>query len=190
MPGTGHWKGVAPRRAAKAATAEGRKREAPETGSPETKEKRVIPEGRRRDTKELSIRDSRRPSSQFVCADSSLKGNCDESGPPRERGRPARILCLGLPRSFPAMAHPSTLPVGTAWARPKQSPGVFAGRSGSRRWARLCQCCAGGTPALPGGLPPMTPSNQRRSILLRVYSCSFVVCLHLVILSILCIHVQ
>ena len=70
--------------------------------------------------------------------------------PPRERGRPARILSLGLPLSFPAMRHPATLSAGTAWARPKQSPGAVAGRPGSRRWARFCQCCAGGTPALPG----------------------------------------
>ena len=105
--------------------------------------------------------------------------------PPRERGRPARILSLGLSLSFPAMAHPSTVPVGTAWARPKQSPGVFAGRSGSRRWARLCQCCAGGTPALPGGLPPMTPGYQGHDIadtfgrrwslkVVHPHSCSFV----------------
>ena len=38
--------------------------------------------------------------------------------------------------------------------------------------------CAGGTPALPGGLHPMTSSHQRRSIGLSVYSCSFVVRLH------------
>ena len=50
--------------------------------------------------------------------------------------------------------------------------------------------CAGGTPALPGGLYSMTSSNPRRSIRLRVYSCSFVVRLHLIILCILCIHVQ
>ena len=46
--GVSPWKGVAPRRAAKAATAKGRKREAPETGSPETKEIRIFHE---RDTK-------------------------------------------------------------------------------------------------------------------------------------------
>ena len=38
---------------------------------------------------------------------------------PRERGRPARMLSLRLPLSFPAMLQPTALPAGTAWARPK-----------------------------------------------------------------------
>ena len=38
--------------------------------------------------------------------------------------------------------------------------------------------CAGGTPALPGGLHPMTSSLQRRFIGLRVHSCPLVVRLH------------
>ena len=38
--------------------------------------------------------------------------------------------------------------------------------------------CAGGTPALPGGLHPMTSSHQRRFIGLRVHLCSFVVRLY------------
>ena len=40
---------------------------------------------------------------------------------PRERGRPARMLSLRLPLSFPAMLQPTALPAGTAWARPKQA---------------------------------------------------------------------
>ncbi len=59
-------------------------------------------------------------------------------GAPRERGRPARMHSRCVPLSFPAMQHPATLPTGTAWARPKQSPGVFAGRAGWRKWARPC----------------------------------------------------
>ena len=47
--------------------------------------------------------------------------------PPRERGRPARMLSLGLPLSFPAMLQPTALPAGTAWARPKQKQGAAAG---------------------------------------------------------------
>ena len=47
--------------------------------------------------------------------------------PTRERGRPARMLSLGLPLSFPAMLQPSALPAGTAWARPKQRQGAAAG---------------------------------------------------------------
>ena len=34
---------------------------------------------------------------------------------PRERGRPARMLSLRLPLSFPAMLQPTALPAGTAW---------------------------------------------------------------------------
>ena len=69
----------------------------------------------------------------------------------RERGRPARMHCHSVPLGFPAIWHSATLPAGTAWARPKQNPGAAAGRAGWRRWVRLCQCCAGETPALPGG---------------------------------------
>ena len=46
---------------------------------------------------------------------------------PRERGRPARMLSLRLPLSFPAMLQPPALPAGTAWARPKQRRGAAAG---------------------------------------------------------------
>jgi len=58
-----------------------------------------------------------------------------------------------VPLMFPAMGHPATLPAGMAWARSKQSSGAVAGLHGWRRWGRLCQCGAGGTPALPGGHP-------------------------------------
>ncbi len=50
----------------------------------------------------------------------------------RERGRPARMLSLRLPLSFPAMRHPATLPAETAWARPKQSHGAVAVRLGAK----------------------------------------------------------
>ena len=46
---------------------------------------------------------------------------------PRERGRPARMLSLRLPLSFPAMLQPTALPAGTARARPKQRQGAAAG---------------------------------------------------------------
>ena len=82
------------------------------------------------------------------------------------------------------------LPAGTAWARPKQSLGALAGRPGGRRWPRLREELCGRDARAPGGLYSMTSSNQRISIRLRVYSCSFVVRLHLIILCILCIHVQ
>ena len=53
--------------------------------------------------------------------------------PTRERGRDARMHSRSVPLSFPAMRHPATLPAGTAWARPTQSPGAVAGRA---RWRR------------------------------------------------------
>ena len=96
-------------------------------------------------------------------------------GAPRERGRPARMHSRLVPLSFPGMGHPATLAARTAWVRPKQSPGAVAGQAGSRSWARPCQCCAGGTPALPGGLHPMRLPHPRRFIVFCVYSCPFVV---------------
>ncbi len=76
-----------------------------------------------------------------------------EEAPLRERGRPARILCVGWPLRFPVMRHTATLPAGNAWARLKRNRGALAGRAGWKRGVKLCQCCAGGTPALPGGHP-------------------------------------
>ena len=70
---------------------------------------------------------------------------------PWERGRPARILSLRLALSFPAMRQPVALPEGTAWARPKQNHGSVAGRSGSRRWARLREDLCGRDARAPGG---------------------------------------
>ena len=88
---------------------------------------------------------------------------------PRERGRPARMLLLMVVAQFPSdIRHPATLPAGTACARPKQSPGAVAGRSGSRRWARLCQDLCGRDARAPGGASShdiVTPRAQiRRSI--------------------------
>ena len=77
-----------------------------------------------------------------------------EEAPLRERGRLARILWVGWPLSFPVMRHPATLPPGTPWARLKRNRSAVAGRAGWRKAVRLCQCCAGGTPALPGGFLP------------------------------------
>ena len=82
---------------------------------------------------------------------------------PRERGRPARMLSLRLPLSFPAMLQPTALPAGTAWARPKQSHGVVAVRSGSRRWVRLYQDLCGRDARAPGwAFSPdvVTPTSQ------------------------------
>ena len=73
---------------------------------------------------------------------------------PRERGRPARMLSLRLPLSFPAMLQPTALPNRRGRAPLPVDSGGGDGRSCGR-------ICAGGTPALPGGLPPMTWSHQR-----------------------------
>ena len=94
---------------------------------------------------------------------------------PRERGRPARMLSLRLPLSFPAMLQPTALPAGTAWARPKQSSGR---RCRLIPVEEMAEAAGGfvraGRPRSQGvGLPPMTGSHQRdtevsRSILAQL----------------------
>ena len=51
---------------------------------------------------------------------------------------------------FPCDAAPGHPAGGTAWARPKQGPGVVAGRAGWRRWPRLCQELCGRDARAPG----------------------------------------
>ena len=81
---------------------------------------------------------------------------------PWERGRPARMLSLRLPLSFPAMLQPDRPvrrePHGPGRSRGRAPLPVDSGGGDGRSCARIC---AGGTPALPGGLPPMTGSHQR-----------------------------
>ena len=74
--------------------------------------KREIPKGRRSAFREVARR---------------IPPTSPSGRPTRERGRPARILSLRLPLSFPEMLQPTALPAGTAWARPKQSHGAAAG---------------------------------------------------------------
>ena len=83
---------------------------------------------------------------------------------PRERGRPARMLSLRLPLSFPAMLQPTALPAGTAGGgtgpgrRRAMAPlPVDPSGGDGRGCARLG---AGGTPALPGSHHSMTSSHQ------------------------------
>ena len=68
--------------------------------------------------------------------------------PTRERGRPARMLSLRLPLSFPAM-------LGPPCRREPQGPGRSRGRAPLRLIPveEMGEAAAGGTPALPGGLP-------------------------------------
>ena len=91
-------------------------------------------------------------------------------GATRERGRPARMLSRCVLLSFPAMRHPATcrrerhgLGRSRVLAPLPVEPGGGDGRGCAKN-------CAGGTPALPGGLHPMTSSQQSRSIGLCVYS--------------------
>ena len=100
---------------------------------------------------------------------------------------PVAVLgCAQPPDSQSASRAAASGPINPVpWVAAQFPCDAAAGRSGSRRWARLCQCCAGGTPALPGGVPPMTPGYQghhiadafgRRWSLKQVhpYSCSCV----------------
>ena len=98
--------------------------------------------------------------------------------PTRERGRPARMLSRCVPLSFPAMRHRATCRRerhGLGRSRVLAPLPVEPGGGDGRGCAKTC---AGGTPALPGGLHPMTSSHQRRFIGLRVHLCSFVVRLY------------
>ena len=129
---------------------------------------------------------------------------------PRERGRLARMLSLGLPLSFPAMRQPAPPAGGNRMGPAEAEAGrrcrlipveemaeaaggfVRAGRPRSRvgfKHAPPKFLFTAGTPALPGGLPPMTGSHQGGKIagafrgrlwLKEVHrsSCPFVVRLH------------
>ena len=83
---------------------------------------------------------------------------------PRERGRPARMLSLRLPLSFPAMLQPTALPAGTAWARPKQRQGAAAGLFRWRRWPKLREDLCGRDARAPGWASShdrVTPTGQK-----------------------------
>ena len=154
----------------------------PEEGRPallKQEGRRVVHEETVRRRRRATKRDGSAPSEGLwpgKPAHAPLRGKSDWKRRPRERGRPARMRSRRVPLSFSATRHPATQPAGTAWARTSQSPGgTVAGRPGWRSWERLCECGAGGTPALPGGLHLIKLSHPWRSIDLRVYSCSFVV---------------
>ena len=81
---------------------------------------------------------------------------------PRERGRPARMLSLRLPLSFPAMLQPTALPAGTAWAPAEAEAGR---RCRLIPVKEVAEAAGGfvraGRPRSRVGLPPMTWSHQR-----------------------------
>ena len=117
---------------------------------------------------------------------------------PRERGRPARMLSLWPSLSFSAMLQAP--PCGREQYRPgrRRAMAPFPVDPSGGDGPGCAKLGAGGTPALPGRLPPMTSSHQRaqnaecRSILaplvveggpfvfwsICLYSCPFVVRLH------------
>ena len=70
-----------------------------------------------------------------------------------------RPLCRRVRHGLGRSRVPAPLPV---------EPGGGDGRGCANN-------CAGGTPALPGGLHPLTSSHQRSSIGIRVHGCSLVV---------------
>ena len=88
----------------------------------------------------------------------------------------AQFPCDGAP------VHPAG---GNRMGPAEAEPGRLCRSIRVEEMARLCQCCAGGTPALPGGLPPMTQGYQGHDIadafdrgwslkVVHPYSCSFV----------------
>ena len=104
---------------------------------------------------------------------------------PRERGRPARMHSRSVPLSFPAMPQPTPCRRerhGLGRCRVLAPLPVGPGGGDCRGCASTC---AGGTPALPGGLHPLTLRYQghdhRRSRLPVQQP---------IVLTILCIDVQ
>ena len=78
------------------------------------------------------------------------------TAPPGSAGVSPACYPLGCHSVSLRCRSPPLLPVEIAWARPKQSHGAVAVRSGSRRWVRLYQDLCGRDARAPGGLSPMT----------------------------------
>ena len=118
-------------------------------GLPETKEKRDIHEVTRRDTK----RDGSAASTGLwpgnpAGAPSRNKSDGRRPHPGARASRPHAIPLRAA--QFPCDAPADTLPAGTPWARPMQSPGAAAGRAGWWRLPRLCQYVCGRDARAPG----------------------------------------
>ena len=86
------------------------------------------------------------------------------TAPPGSAGVSPACYPLGYRSVSLRCGSPPLLPVEIAWARPKQSHGAVAVRSGSRRWVRLYQDLCGRDARAPGGLSPMTGSHQGHHI--------------------------
>ena len=76
----------------------------------------------------------------------------EEAHPGARASRPHALPLRAA--QFPPIRRLATLPAGTAWAAPKQSPGAGAGRPGWRRWPRLCQDVCGRDARAPGWCRP------------------------------------
>ncbi len=85
------------------------------------------------------------------------------TAPPGSAGVSPACCPLGCRSVSLRCGSPPLLPVEIAWARPKQSHGAVAGRSGSRRWVRLCQDLCGRDARAPGwssSPDAVTPTSQ------------------------------
>ena len=83
---------------------------------------------------------------------------------PRERGRPPACCPFGCRSvSLRCCSRPPCRrePHGPGRSRGRAPLPVDSGGGDGRSCGRIC---AGGTPALPGGLPPMTGSHQRDKV--------------------------
>ena len=87
-----------------------------------------------------------------------------EEAPTRERGRPARMHYRSVSLRFPVMGHGPRRrrePHGPDRSRALASLPVEPGRGDGRGCARMC---AGGTPALPGGLHSIDGVAPKRKV--------------------------
>ena len=120
------------------------------------------------------------------CRATKAYGSIQGCGLATRHAPPSGAMGGGPPGS--AGVPPASSPFAAATDHPAggNRMGPAESSPGSRRWPGCAKTCAGGTPALPGGLYDIV--NQRRSIPLRVYSCSFMVRLQQSCSP--CIHVQ
>ena len=127
-------------------------------------------EGRRRATKRDGSAASARAAARQAGACPLEKQEGWEETPPGSAGVP--------PACYPVACRSVSLRCGTRPPCRRERHGLGQSRvlapspvdPGGGDGRGCARTCAGGTPALPGGLHPMTSSQQGRSIGLRVYS--------------------
>ena len=116
------------------------------------------------------LRKGRRSAFREVARQTCPHRTIGRTPPGARASRPHTVpwVAAQFPRDA-AAGHPAG---GNRMARPKQSPGAVAGRSGWRRWARLCQDLCGRDARAPGGASSrdiVAPRKVRPSL------CPFVV---------------